>query len=207
MRKELEEITRLFLIPRKNIKLIDFGCGDMPYRELLSPHVEEYLGLDLAENPLADLHISPNGKIDVEDNSVDVVLSTQVLEHVEDPIEYLSESHRILKPGGILVLSTHGYWIYHPSPTDYWRWTASGLHKILTERGFTVRYFKGIVGRAATGLLLIQDSIIFKLPKFLVPIIAFPIQLGMFICDHIVSSQRSRNKDAAIYIVVCEAIE
>ena len=55
--------------------------------------------------------------------SFDAVLSTQVLEHVADPGALPAERFRVLRPGGRLLLSTHGIFVYHPDPDDYWRWT------------------------------------------------------------------------------------
>ncbi len=40
---------------------------------------------------------------------------------------YLSECFRVLRPGGQLLLSTHGVFPYHPDPVDLWRWTCEGL--------------------------------------------------------------------------------
>lgn len=203
--RQIIKIIELYFTNSKKSHLVDFGCGDMPYKELFEPVVDKYIGLDLAYNPLAELYISPNGQIQIDDNFTDVVLSTQVLEHVENPQEYLSESFRILKDNGILVLSTHGYWIYHPTPHDYWRWTSAGLQKIIKQAGFEIIYFKGLVSRPAFGIQLLQDSLLFKIPKFLEPLLAFPFQILIFLFDKLLASQKSRDVDASIFIVVCRA--
>ena len=200
--KHIKKIIELYFAEGKKLHIIDYGCGDMPYKELFEPVVGKYTGLDLAENPLAELHISSDGRIQIEDNYTDAVLSTQVLEHVENPTEYLSESFRILKDNGILILSTHGYWIYHPTPHDYWRWTSAGLQKIIKQAGFEVIYFKGIVSRPAFGIQLLQDSLLFKIPKFLIPVLAFPSQIFMYLFDKLLSSQKSRDQEASIFMVV-----
>ncbi|HMG11238.1 MAG TPA: class I SAM-dependent methyltransferase, partial [Mucilaginibacter sp.] len=113
----------------KSLTLIDFGCGDMPYRSVIEPMVGKYIGVDLDINPLADHHIDFDSKTTLPDNYCDIILSNQVLEHVDSPHSYLSEALRILKPGGKIILTTHGYWYYHPTPYDYWRWTSAGLRK------------------------------------------------------------------------------
>jgi SAM-dependent methyltransferase len=91
------------------------------------------------------------------DCTADVVVSTQVLEHVPDPRAYLLECRRILKPGGMLILTTHGYWEYHPQPTDLWRWTGPGLRKLVEASGFRVLDCTGLLGLASSGLHLFQD--------------------------------------------------
>ena len=68
----------------------------------------------------------------------DCVLSTQVLEHVLSPTAYLAEAYRVLRPGGHLLLSTHGLFEDHFCPYDYWRWTVYGLRKLVEETGFKI---------------------------------------------------------------------
>src|ERR1700722_5974274 len=109
-------------------RVLDFGCADMPYRSFLPAGVE-YVGADLAGNEDAAVIINPNGTLPVADQSFDAVLSTQVLEHVQDPRVYLNECLRVLRPGGRLLLSTHGVFPYHPDPVDLWRWTCEGLRR------------------------------------------------------------------------------
>ena len=107
--------------------LVDYGCGNKPYADLFRSKFTHYMGADLPGNAHAELIVGAEGQLPVDDESVDCVFSSQVLEHVADPRIYLGEAHRILRPGGSLVLSTHGVWPYHPDPTDHWRWTIAGL--------------------------------------------------------------------------------
>ncbi len=80
------------------------------------------------------------------------MLSTQVLEHVTDPRLYLAECHRVLRPGGPLLLSTHGIMVYHPDPVDYWRWTGAGLQRAVTAGRVRGRALRGDHGaRRAPG--------------------------------------------------------
>ncbi|MFD2148222.1 class I SAM-dependent methyltransferase [Mucilaginibacter antarcticus] len=86
----------------KQLLLVDFGCGDMPYRSVIEPHVGKYLGVDLDMNPKAEHHIDFDSKTTLPDNYCDIILSNQVLEHVDTPSGYLKEALRILKPGAAL---------------------------------------------------------------------------------------------------------
>lgn len=205
LRKQIETVSRLYLAPQKALRLADYGCGNMPYEPIVAPSVQEYIGIDLDENPRAKIHITPQGKIQVGDGQMDVVLSTQVLEHVENPLFYLAEAYRILKPGGLLILSTHGYWMYHPDPTDYWRWTSAGLRKIITESGFEVQYFRGIIGRAAMGLQLFQDGLLFKIPNFLRPVLALFLQPLIALFDK-TTGQATKDRDACTFVVVARKV-
>jgi SAM-dependent methyltransferase len=84
----------------------------------------------------------------------DAVLSTQVLEHVSQPELYLAECHRLLRPGGRLILSTHGIFEEHGVPYDFHRWTAEGLKSEVIRAGFDVpeSYRLTTDGRAAAFL-------------------------------------------------------
>ncbi len=85
------------------------------------------MGIDLPGNAEADFVLREDGTTSTPDQFAEIVLSTQVLEHVGDPVAYLREAFRMLKPGGLLMLSTHGLWLYHADPSDYWRLDWAGI--------------------------------------------------------------------------------
>lgn len=194
------QIIRKITLGERKLDLADFGCGEMPYRNAISPLVKDYIGIDLKINPLAHYHIDYDSKTTLSDGFADIILSNQVLEHVDSPEGYLDEAWRLLKPGGSLILSTHGYWYYHPTPYDYWRWTSAGLQKLIESRNFEIKEFSGILGLSASGLQLFQDALINKLPKFLHGFTALIMQTIIFLFDKI-HSQNQRNRDAALYVV------
>jgi SAM-dependent methyltransferase len=115
-------------------RLLDVGCGEMPYRPLFAAFTGSYVGVDPVENPLADLR-GPIEALPVADGSFDVVLCAQVLEHVDDPAQGVLELHRVTAPGGRVLLSTHGAMVYHPNPVDLWRWTHAGLERLFASAG------------------------------------------------------------------------
>jgi SAM-dependent methyltransferase len=183
------------------LTLVDHGCGTMPYRPLFEPYLGRYLGADLASNPRAALTCEPGGRVPLPDGAAEVVLSTQVLEHVADPEAYLLECRRLLRAGGVLLLSTHGTWPYHPDPVDYWRWTSEGLRRQIEEAGFAIAESRGILGLAATSVQLFQDAVMPALPRFLRPLLAAGFQLAVDLVDRGYSAER-RDRDACVYVVV-----
>jgi SAM-dependent methyltransferase len=206
LRKQIESVVSQFIKPLSSkITLADYGCGNRPYEPIVAPFVANYIGIDLPENPRADVHVSAQGNIELVNETLDAVLSTQVLEHVENPTHYLSEACRVLKKDGLLILSTHGYWMFHPDPTDFWRWTSTGLQKVVSEAGFEVIYFKGIIGRAAMGLQLFQDGLLFKVPPFLRPLLAIIFQPQIIFFDKLFG-QTTRDKDACTYVLVAKKL-
>lgn len=201
LRERFERIARMNFAGLSQPELIDYGCGDMPYRPLIEPHVKRYVGLDLPANPLADAHLRPDGTTPIGDSSADIVVSTQVLEHVDDPAKYLAECRRMLRPGSLLILSTHGHWVYHPHPVDWWRWTGSGLRKTIEQAGFEMIEFHGLMGLAATGMQLLQDGIVRKLPRRLRTLAVVPMQAMVQLLDRLHSDDERRD-DACVYVAV-----
>lgn len=139
----------------------------------------------------------------VDDGSVDVVLSSQVLEHAADTRLYLSESYRVMRPGGLLFLSTHGVWRYHPDPCDFWRWTCDGLRKVVIEVRFEIEKFRGMMGPEATALQLWQDAVALRLPKRARPLLYRYAQRKIRRAD-LRCSNEARNRDACVFIVVAQ---
>ena len=111
------------------VRILDVGCGVKPYYPFFAEVASEYVGVDVVENPAAEL-LGPVEALPVEDASFDVVLCTQVLEHCDDPAQAVRELRRVTRPGGRVLASTHGVQVYHPSPVDYWRWTHEGLRRL-----------------------------------------------------------------------------
>ena len=121
--------------PRRRLgryRLLDVGCGVKPYFPFFEPYVSEYVGVDVVENPAADL-LGSIEALPVDDASFDLVLCSQVLEHGDDPAQAVRELHRVTRPGGRVLASTHGVQVYHPSPVDLWRWTHAGLERLFTQ--------------------------------------------------------------------------
>lgn len=134
--KDLRQLVE-GLAQRARGRVFDYGCGAAPYRQFFA-HCAEYIGADVTPGPHIDRLLGPDGLSTEPSASYDVVLSTQVLEHVKDPDGYLQECHRLLKPGGQLILSTHGMVEEHGCPFDFHRWTSRGLEDLAEKAGFTV---------------------------------------------------------------------
>jgi SAM-dependent methyltransferase len=144
-------------------RLLDIGCGVKPYFPFFEPYVSEYVGVDVG-NPDADLEGTVEA-IPVGDASFDVVLMTQVLEHCLDPVQAVREVHRVTRPGGRVLASTHGVYVYHPTPVDLWRWTHAGLDRLFTTNADWASVTVGpACGTTATlGMLIsIYVDLVFK---------------------------------------------
>ena len=195
----LTHIVESDLLPAGE-RVLDFGCGNKPYESLFLQKFGTYVGADLAGNKDADLLIGPDGRVDAQDNAFDCVLSTQVLEHVTDPQLYLSEAHRVLKPNGSLILSTHGIWPYHPDPIDLWRWTVEGLQAEVRRAGFEISNVQGVMGLETASLQLWQDSTFDRIPA----VFRRPYAWFFQTCIHLIERRRKArlSDDAMIFVVL-----
>jgi SAM-dependent methyltransferase len=118
---------------------LDAGCGTQPFRAVVEPQVERYVGYDIE---------SRSGRVDllgtledmrlVTDRSIDVALCSEVLEHVPHPQVAMGELARVIRPGGVLVLTVPFLARLHEEPHDYFRYTRHGLRRLLDDAGFDI---------------------------------------------------------------------
>ena len=114
------------------------GCGSQPYRSLI-PVAATYHGLDYSGAranfgySMPETTYYEGDRWPIDDTTADVVLCTETLEHVPDPSVFLSEAFRCLKPGGRILLTVPFAARWHFIPHDYWRFTPSGLQRLLAR--------------------------------------------------------------------------
>lgn len=129
-------------------KLIDIGCGRMPYRKKLEPLVDSYTGVD---HPEASKLYKSDYKIDVlanakklpfKDRTFDIALLIQVLEHVDSPNQVIKEAARVLKPNGILIISVPFFYPLHDMPYDWGRYTSSALKSSVEQADLKILKLK-----------------------------------------------------------------
>ncbi|MBY0433079.1 MAG: class I SAM-dependent methyltransferase [Cyclobacteriaceae bacterium] len=95
--------------------LLEVGCGEGRGIDRMLPSIRSYTAIDKIESAIAELRIKhPSGKflsgelppLPFGDNSFNSVVSFQVIEHIEDDLLFLQEIHRVLRPGGVALITT-----------------------------------------------------------------------------------------------------
>jgi SAM-dependent methyltransferase len=180
----------------------------MPYAAMLRGLGLDYRPADIDDQAEAQgkLAISPEGRVPLDDGAAAAVLSVQVLEHVADLDRYCAEICRLLAPDGTLLLSTHGSWLYHPHPTDFRRWTRTGLVLDLESRGLVVEEIFPIAGPLATTTMLRLTGFAFALRKLplLGPVIAGALAVVMNLrglLEDAITPAQMRLDNACVYLV------
>jgi len=102
-----------------------------------------YVGCDMREGPGVD-RIEDLGKLTIASDSVPTVICVETLEHVFEVRKAADELMRVLKPGGIVLISTPFNFYLHGYPDDYWRLTPSCLQGLLAPLGATAVGWQGV---------------------------------------------------------------
>src|SRR5688572_6567999 len=84
-------------------QLLDVGCGHRPYEKSFFAGAGKYVGTDyLSDRSRPDV-IASALHLPFSAGSFDTVVSTEVLEHVPEPLKALKEMRRVIKPNGFLI--------------------------------------------------------------------------------------------------------
>lgn len=109
-------------------KILDLGSGNSPYQKFFPNAIRVDFEKDLTTTVIADAQNLP-----FKNNSFNLIICTEVLEHLENPAKAAAEMKRILKIGGRLILTTRFIFPIHNSPHDFFRFTKYGLRNIFSS--------------------------------------------------------------------------
>lgn len=132
----LYRVLRPALAPMRG-SVLDVGCGYKPYRSWV-PGATRYFGIDVFSGPEVDAVLDPARPWPVADGEFDLVLCTQVLEHVADLDLTVDELVRAMRPGGDALITVPFIFGEHNSPHDYRRFSRHGIERLLADRGLEV---------------------------------------------------------------------
>jgi len=124
-----------------NAVVYDVGCGQKPFKAFLADKVKVHVGVDLADGFYQPDQVDLIGTaydVPAADGVADVVILSEVIEHLETPLLAMREAHRLLRVDGLVFLSCPFLYPIHAPPRDFLRYTEYYLSHHLTESGFEV---------------------------------------------------------------------
>lgn len=169
-------------------RVLDIGCGRQSLRKFLKKSTE-YISLDYPETGIKLYKARPcifgdAINIPCRNETFDTVILLEVLEHLPDPATAIQEAKRVLRKGGLLIISTPFLYPIHDAPGDFQRWTQYGIERLVESSGLIVCDIHKIGSPIETGVLLFNVSLAWlalhaplmvRLPFILLSIILIPL--------------------------------
>jgi SAM-dependent methyltransferase len=134
IKRGLSQLKRRHLSEDTFDLCLDIGGGTSPYRAIFP--ARRFISLDIAARDTTTI-VGDITSLPVGEASVDLVMCTEVLEHIANTGAALSELYRVLRPGGHLVVTVPLLYGEH-GVADYYRWTRAGLSTALEGAGMDV---------------------------------------------------------------------
>lgn len=172
--------------------MLNAGCG---WRDVSHLVDGELVNQDLRwpDDSRKNVHIfSPLHEIPVRDNYFDAILCIAVLEHVINPVEVVKELTRVLKPGGLLVVSVPFMQPEHKVPADYQRYTRDGVEVLLQDQGLSVLESKPIFTIYHTLYWIIDEWLQLKT--------TFPYRTARMLLLPVLASRAKRSSTTSVKI-------
>lgn len=180
LQEKVSGILKEAAINNKSVKVLDVGCGNQPFRELIEDCGFSYKSLDLDQNDLSNIDfIKDLNQEFVIEETFDFILCTEVLEHVFKWDTAFRNFNGLLVRGGKLLITVPFFYPLHEQPNDFWRPTSFALEMALKRSGFIVinKYCVGdawdILGTIAYNVYLknrnrgIKARVLFRIIFFL----------------------------------------
>jgi SAM-dependent methyltransferase len=189
-RRELFE-KWIAVLGGSSLRILDVGGRIQTYRPLFGDRVVRYYSLDIVPGPCVSV-IGRAEDLPFVSGFFDVVLCTQMLEYVPDPQQAIDEIHRVLRPGGYLLLSAPAVFPRDSDP-EYWRFLPSSLQLLL-------RNFREIQiaaeGSSITGLLrTVNVALVMFSPSLVRPLLRYTAVPGLNLLGRLLERLARTNND------------
>lgn len=203
--RELQDRTIAEYLPALKGKVIELGAlGDG--RRDFATGAEEYIVSSMVEG--VDLQLDATA-MRLPSDSVDGFLCESMLEHVQEPQKVISEIHRVLRPGGVLLMLTPWMYPFHAAPDDFSRFSQSALAAAL--QGFHVTQLKPLGNYWTSVATFTQLKVqpwkeMGKAERLSRLVIGAPLLAFGLGCYGVSRLLRERDDFASMYLVVAEKL-
>ena len=124
-----------YLDKKQKYSIVDIGSrkvnGKLTYKDIFNYSNWKYTGADIVAGHNVDLILADPYIWNISNNSYNVCISGQCLEHVPDLFRWIKEVYRIVKDGGYVCVIAPWKWEYHRAPVDCWRIMSDGMDYLL----------------------------------------------------------------------------
>jgi SAM-dependent methyltransferase len=138
LRQVLEQFSETL---EHGCRVLDAGAGPAMYRETFKNVRYETADRHPSSTYVCDLHDLP-----LQDSEFDAIISTQTLEHTQEPKRVLQELFRVLKPGSPILLTAPFFHKEHLQPYDFYRFTSFGMKYLFETVGFEIEKMEWLEG-------------------------------------------------------------
>jgi SAM-dependent methyltransferase len=177
-------------------RVLDLGCGDRPYRELMRMSADSVVGIDADPGHVPPPEVCGDVQaLPFKDTVFDTVITTQVIEHVFEPHAMMREISRVTRPGGHAIVTAPQAWPLHEEPWDYFRYTLYALRRLAEHNGFEVLVLASRGGSVAA-LSQLTASVLFDrfgknpLLRSGLKVITIPLFLAARLLDPLVAHDK-----------------
>lgn len=118
-----------------NLTVLDVGAGPTQFIQLFK-EFENYVGIDFYPYKFVKVVSDLNNKLPYQDNVFDMIILSNVIEHIDNTEFLISECYRVLKPGGVLLATVPFLMRIHQKPYDFNRYTIYKLESLFSKIGF-----------------------------------------------------------------------
>lgn len=131
--------------------VLDAGAGEQPYAKYFDHCTYESADFEMVDKPYAkSTYVCDLAQIPTADGRFDRILFNQVLEHIPEPSDVLSELFRVLKPGGSIICTCPFYYEEHEKPYDFYRYTQFAHRHLFAKAGFEIDRLEWLEGYFGT---------------------------------------------------------
>lgn len=166
-------------------RVLDAGAGQAPYKKYFQHLQYESADFEKVDKPYAKSTYVCDlcEHIPVEDGRFNYIVFNQVMEHLKEPADALSELHRVLAPGGRILCTVPLFYEEHEQPFDFFRYTQFAHKYLFSDAGFDVERIEWLEGFFGTCGYMFEVTNLYLPTKFRgsigIAVLATPFLFGV----------------------------